>query len=136
MAIEIIVKNSKGDVVARYDLDQLEEAKQHDRVMEAADELFPHVSELPSVKDLKLSETQIEGICIDLLRNQAELIPLLEKGKPAARRGRRAAGERQSSDGNNAEEENSDGHNSDGHNSDGNKAPGNESEHPTSDAAA
>ncbi|MFQ2234869.1 hypothetical protein ACK32R_04055 [Aeromonas dhakensis] len=131
MAIEIIVKNSKGDVVARYDLDQIEEAKQHDRVMEAADELFPHVSELPSIKQLELSEMQIEGICIDLLRNQAELLPLLEKGKPVARRGRRAAGERQSSDNNNPEEENSDGNNSEG-----NKVPGNEGESLASDAAA
>lgn len=95
MAIEIIVKNAKGEVVAHYDLEQIEEAKQHDRIMEAADELFPRVSELPSIKKLDLSERDIEEICIDLLRNQAEFIPLLEKGKPIARRGRRTNSEKE-----------------------------------------
>lgn len=94
MAIEIIVKNAKGDVVASYDLEHIEEAKQHDRIMEAADELFPQVSELPSIKKLDLDEVDIEAICIDLIRSQADIIPLLEKGKPAARRGRRKDGKK------------------------------------------
>lgn len=103
MAIEINVKNAKGDVVASYDLDHIEEAKQHDRMIEAADELFPHVSELPSIKKLELDEVDIEGICIDLIRNQAEFIPLLEKGKPTARRGRRTNADKESGQDNNPE---------------------------------